>query len=207
MTQTDRQRWDQRYRTGAYAERPWPSAYLQQCIPQIAANPVAARALDVACGRGRNSLYLAQQGLAVDAVDVSPAALAHGANSALQTGHMINWQCQDVLRWASARCPLPEQQYGLIIMFRFVASALLPVLVQQLQPGGYLVVEEHMQWSGAQQLCGPSNVAFRVTSTELQEALIPHWQYLDMVDEFAGLVEEPDGSQAALSRILVRRQD
>ena len=64
MTQTDRQRWDQRYRTGAYAERPWPSAYLQQCIPQIAANPVAARALDVACGRGRNSLYLAQQGLA-----------------------------------------------------------------------------------------------------------------------------------------------
>ena len=77
MAQTDRQRWDARYRDGAYEQRVWPSAYLQQCVPLIAPTQLGVRALDIACGRGRNSLYLAQQGFAVDAVDVSSVAIAH----------------------------------------------------------------------------------------------------------------------------------
>ena len=67
---TDRQRWDQRYREGTYAARPWPSAYLRQLCDDGLIQPVG-RALDVACGRGRNSLFLSAAGYAVDAVDVS----------------------------------------------------------------------------------------------------------------------------------------
>ena len=49
----DRQRWDLRYREGAYAQRHWPSAYLQQ-LHQGGVIPDDGRALDIACGRGRN---------------------------------------------------------------------------------------------------------------------------------------------------------
>ena len=43
----------------------------------------------------------------------------------------------------------PQGSFDLIIMFRFVASSLLPVLFEHLTPGGQLLVEEHMQWSGS----------------------------------------------------------
>ena len=105
MAQTDRQRWDARYRDGAYEQRAWPSAYLQQCVPLIAPTQLGVRALDIACGRGRNSLYLAQQGFAVDAVDVSSVAIAHGATRALQAGLTINWRCQRSTGWCSKLAP------------------------------------------------------------------------------------------------------
>ena len=203
MAQTDRQRWDARYREGAYGQRLWPSAYLEQCVPRLTPAQSGARALDVACGRGRNSLYLAQQGFAVEAVDVSPAAIAQGARTALQTGLAINWRCQDVQSGAATW--QPQGSFDLIIMFRFVASSLLPVLFEHLTPGGQLLVEEHMQWSGTEELSGPSNPAFRVTSTELNQALSPCIEQLEVVEEFAGAVDEPDGSRAALARLWVRR--
>ena len=171
MAQTDRQRWDARYREGAYGQRLWPSAYLEQCMPRLTPAQSGARALDVACGRGRNSLYLAQQGFAVEAVDVSSVAIAHGATRALQAGLAINWRCQDLQGGAASWHP--QGTFGLIIMFRYVASPLLPILVEHLAPGGHLLVEEHMQWAEAETLSGPSNPAFRVTSTELKQALAP----------------------------------
>ena len=205
MQQSDRQRWDKRYRNGAYAERTWPSAYLEQSMLKILPAASGARALDLACGRGRNSLFLAHQGFVVDAVDVSAAAIAQGAYQALQSRQPIYWCCQDVQRHNAAESWRPQHKYDLIIMFRFVATALLPVLVEHLQPGGHLLVEEHLQWSDTDAVVGPSNPAFRVTSTELKQALASCSEHLQVIDEYTGIVDEPDGSQAALSRICVRR--
>ena len=135
---SDRQRWDLRYREGAYAQRHWPSAYLQQ-LHQGGVIPDDGRALDIACGRGRNSLFLASHGLAVDAVDVSPVAIAQGANTAI-AGHMrVNWQCSDVLK---LNCSLPLNTYALAVMIRFVAPTLLPRLLHALVPRGILVLPQ-----------------------------------------------------------------
>ena len=119
MQQSDRQRWDKRYRNGAYAERTWPSAYLEQSMLKILPAASGARALDVACGRGRNSLFLAHQGFVVDAVDVSAAAIAQGAYQALQSRQPINWCCQDVQRHNAAESWRPQHQYDLIILLVF----------------------------------------------------------------------------------------
>lgn len=206
MSLSDRQLWDARYRQGAYSERLWPGAYLQQCMPQILAQQTPERALDVACGRGRNSIYAAQQGFNVDAVDVSAAALAQGARQAFHAGVTVNWRCQNLLGANVGGGWQSDNKYGLIIMFRFVAPSLLPTLVSNLALGGHLLIEEHLQWSGPEAVNGPNNPDFRVAPQALKEALLSSPQGLDIVDEFEGLVEEPDGSQAALSRIWVRRQ-
>src|SRR3970282_2133468 len=63
MSQAERLRWDERYRTGAYTDRKHPTALLAEWVSQLA----QGRALDVACGAGRNSLYLAANGWGVDA--------------------------------------------------------------------------------------------------------------------------------------------
>jgi SAM-dependent methyltransferase len=203
---TDRQRWDQRYREGTYAARPWPSAYLRQLCDDRLIQPVG-RALDVACGRGRNSLFLSAAGYAVDAVDVSALAIAHAANAAISRQLQVNWQCRDLL---AGQQPVPKNTYSLIVMFRFVAPDLLPILLHGLAPGGILVIEEHLQWAGPEQISGPSSQRFRVTADELSTQLGAVGVGFDVLNEFSGLIAEPtdEGEQgkAAVSRMCIRRR-
>ena len=71
MSRADQDKWDARYRDGAYAERTHPSALLDRWLPQLRLPEGSPRAIDVACGMGRNAIYLANQGWQVDAVDIS----------------------------------------------------------------------------------------------------------------------------------------
>jgi tellurite methyltransferase len=73
MTEADRERWNQRYRDGACDFRPadWLLAHSSMLKPATE----GLRALDLACGAGRNSLHLASLGYAVDAWDISDVAL------------------------------------------------------------------------------------------------------------------------------------
>ncbi len=206
-TDSDRQRWDQRYRQGAYESRYWPSTYLQRLCHDGTIGSTG-RALEIACGRGRNSLYLADRGFQVDAVDVSPVALAHGVNSAINQGLAVNWQCRNVLEGDVS--PEPAAQYDLIVVIRFVAPKLLPKLVSALASDGLLFIDSHMQWSGPENLVGPSSQRFRVQSGELKRLLRSAQVAFDIVDEYEGLVPEPatDGQDgiAAVSRLCIRRR-
>ena len=201
----DRQRWDARYRAGAYAERYWPSVYLQQ-LQQDGVLPDSGRALDVACGRGRNSLFLASQGLRVDALDVSAVAIAQAANVAISQQLRVNWQCSDVLKFSHRQ---PQNAYALVIMFRFVAPQLLPRLLQSLTPGGVLVLEEHLQWDGAEDISGPGSNRFRVAAGDLLRQLQAARVDFDVVDQFEGLAPEPAEDsmpvRAAVARTCIRR--
>ena len=64
-------RWDERYRSGEMGDKP------AEPLLSVAAASAAAvgEALDVACGSGRHSLWLAQRGWRVTAVDYSKIAL------------------------------------------------------------------------------------------------------------------------------------
>lgn len=103
----DRTRWDARYREGAYAQRPWPSDFLQQNIQALAKladenGQSPGRALDLACGAGRNSVFLAQHGFATQGIDISAAAIARGAAFATQVGVKVDWVCKSLLAQSDA---------------------------------------------------------------------------------------------------------
>ncbi|MFE3451112.1 class I SAM-dependent methyltransferase [Nonomuraea sp. NPDC059194] len=53
------------------------------------------RALDLGCGPGRNAIHLASLGFEVDAVDLSPAAVAWGEERAHEAGVDIRFHCGD----------------------------------------------------------------------------------------------------------------
>jgi SAM-dependent methyltransferase len=203
---SDRQRWDLRYRDGAYAARYWPAAYLKQLL-EAGTIAGAGRALDVACGRGRNSLFLADQGYRVDAVDVAPVAIAQAANLALNLGRRINWQCRDLTQ---VHAPFERRAYALIVMFRFVAPELSRRLLEGLDADGLLVIEEHMRWPQTEALVGPTSQRFRVAPGQILEQLRQTGIEFDVVDEFEGLIKETkddgiDGT-AAVSRLCIRRR-
>ncbi|MDX6311717.1 MAG: hypothetical protein QOF84_6255 [Streptomyces sp.] len=53
------------------------------------------RALDLGCGPGRNALHLASRGFEVDAVDLSPAAIAWAEERARAAGAEVRFRCGD----------------------------------------------------------------------------------------------------------------
>ncbi|MGH3917393.1 MAG: class I SAM-dependent methyltransferase [Pseudonocardiaceae bacterium] len=53
------------------------------------------RALDLGCGAGRNAVHLASAGFDVDAVDLSPAAIAWAQDRARQAGADVHFHCGD----------------------------------------------------------------------------------------------------------------
>ncbi|MCZ6709985.1 MAG: methyltransferase domain-containing protein, partial [Gammaproteobacteria bacterium] len=135
MSHSDRRKWNARYAQGAYEARTHPNELLRRWLPSL---PVG-RALDIACGAGRNSLFLAAAGFHVDALDISNQALTRAAASANSRGLEVNWMEHDL------DAGLPDGgRYDLIVMFRYVNMRIFGMLEERLLPGGYLLVEQHL---------------------------------------------------------------
>jgi len=190
MSQADRAKWNERYSKGAYAERKHPSALLAEWIDSIP----RGRALDVACGAGRNALFLAQRGFQVDAVDISAEALARARKQAQQAELHINWIEFDLDE------PLElDAQYALILMIRYVNLPLIRRLKRNLAPGGFLLCEEHLVSDA--DVIGPSNNAFRVEPGALGR--LARGLRIHLLEET--IVDDPDNRPAALARLVAQK--
>ena len=191
MSKADRLKWDQRYREGAYETRTHPSAFLEESRRRL---PPPGRALDLACGTGRNALFLAGLGFTVDAVDISPEALAIGR--ARSKGLPIEWIERDLDDGFE-----PSTTYDLILNIRFVNLPLLDTLLPSLRPNGVLLVEQHLALATGEDVIGPRNPAFRVAHGALAALAAP--LAVEHVEE--DVFEDPDGRKAALARLLARK--
>ncbi|MFD8638454.1 class I SAM-dependent methyltransferase, partial [Streptomyces sp. NPDC059656] len=65
------------------------------------------RALDLGCGPGRNALYLASRGFEVDAVDLSPTAVAWAEERAREAGAAVRFHCGDAFALTRAELSGP----------------------------------------------------------------------------------------------------
>ena len=68
----DRQGWNERYAAHDLVWGAEPNRFLAE---ELAALPAQGRALDLACGEGRNAIWLAKRGWQVTAVDYSSVAV------------------------------------------------------------------------------------------------------------------------------------
>lgn len=133
MAEQDRERWDARHALVS-GDVPAPPDGLRGREDLL---PAGGRALDVACGRGAVTAWLAGRGFAVDAVDVSATAVAAGAALVSASGGEVRWFRHDLDTGLPAACAGP---YDVVVCQRFRDPALHPVLAQRLAPGGLLVV-------------------------------------------------------------------
>ncbi len=98
--------------------------------------PRRGRALDVASGRGRNGLWLAERGLEVTLIDISEVALSIAGQEALERGVEVTTVHSDL-----EPDGLPKGEWDVIICFHFLHRPLFSEMVQALRPGGWLVCE------------------------------------------------------------------
>lgn len=199
MSQADRDKWNQRYRDGAYVARKHPSALLAEWLPRLTPPGRTPRALDIAAGSGRNALYLARQGWKVWAVDISDVALWQLRAAADDENLDITCIEQDLevddLRFDAIAA---EGTLDLAIVIRYTNLPLVGRLPEVLAPGGHLLVESHLVTDA--DVVGPSDRRFRVAPGTLRSAAAT----LEIVQYEEGIVEDPDRRRAALARLIAR---
>ena len=193
MSDADREKWERRYAEGSYEARTHPTRLLVDWLPRIG-KPEGARALDLACGAGRNALYLANEGYRVDAMDISGVALARGAARAAEMGVKVEWIETDLDHVA-----LTPARYDLVVVARYVNRGLTEALVGALREGGHLLYEQHLQTD--QDVGGPRNPEFRLRPNELLDM----FRVLRVLYYREGIMKDPDGPTMALAQLVACR--
>jgi SAM-dependent methyltransferase len=135
--------WDERYRS---KERIWSGDPNPQLVAEIAGRP-PGRALDVGCGEGADAIWLAGQGWAVVATDISSVALERAEQHVRDTdaagSERIEWLQADLL--ASP----PEPNSFDLVSSQFMQlppelrTPLFTALIAAVRTGGTLLIVGH----------------------------------------------------------------
>jgi tellurite methyltransferase len=190
MSEADRRKWDERFRAGSYADRNHPSALLAAWIERLP----RGRALDVACGRGRNSIFLAESGFEVDAIDISSVGLDGLRAVAERRGLPIHCIAADL---ENAAATIPKGPYSVIVQIRYVNTGIFGDLVERLALGGFFICEEHLTTDA--EVVGPRNPDFRLSTGELRRLAQDR---LAAREYFEGVIVDPDGRKASVAQLV-----
>lgn len=126
--------------------------------------PRVGLALDLACGGGRNSVYLARRGLQVVGVDRAWEGLQRGKELAVQAGVTVSWVRADLEGFHT-----PSETFDVIVCFYYRDPSLYPIIRASLHRGGLLIYQTftHDQVRFSK---GPKNPAYLLGPGELLNA-------------------------------------
>jgi tellurite methyltransferase len=169
--------WDAKHGLAANEAAEAPVGILTELWPLLP----AGAALDLACGRGRNALFLAERGRHVTAVDWSGAALdvleerAKALKIPVRRIQRIDETKApsragiDLLQTDLETVALPANRYSVILCVRYLQRSLFPQICRALRPGGMLLFETYtkaqLDFSG-----GPRDPAHLLNPGELRRA-------------------------------------
>jgi SAM-dependent methyltransferase len=148
------------------------------------------RALDFACGSGRNALWLAGQGWSVTAVDGSEAAIAILRENAASRNLKISAQVADL---QAGEYPIEKHAWDLIVIAYYLQRDLFEPAKAGLRPGGILVAIVHMTNEGE------VPTAHRLRPGELRH----YFEGWDILHEHEGTPADP-AHRHAVSELVVR---
>lgn len=187
--ETDRIKWNQRFESEEDFLGRRPSPLLSREIKRIQRLAPGRRALDLACGEGRNSIFLAQHGFLVTGLDISDVGLAKAARRADEAGVIVDFQQVDLDGYRFT------EQFDLIINFNFLLRELIPEAVRALSPGGLLIIDTIME---SPQLLASHNPAYLLQRGELQ-------RICEGLEGEIVLSEEVPEGETPTARVLFRK--
>lgn len=132
----DREEWNERWNSPDWVAGPDPHVLLVNEVQHLR----PGTALDLGCGNGRDSVWLAEQGWQVTGVDFSDVALGKARALAEERGVLVHWERADLLRFS----PTPRGFDLVVIMYLHFPPPkrrrLLRMAAAALKPGGTLVM-------------------------------------------------------------------
>ncbi|PHS32857.1 MAG: tellurium resistance protein TehB [Sulfurovum sp.] len=151
MSREDKERWNTKYKEKKAPHEPI------KLIRDYAKLDSDNKALDIACGMGRHSKYLASLGFEVDALDISSVAIKalHGV------AHI------HPLEVDFDTYTLPKNKYNLIVSTYFLNRRLFPQMINALNSNGIILLETFLHDEDNER--EPSNPAFLLKKGELED--------------------------------------
>lgn len=182
----DARAWDERY---AGSDPVWSLEPNQFVVSELAGLvPGPHGALDLACGEGRNALWLARQGWSVTAADFSEQGIERGR--ALAGDLPVTWQVGDALTM-----PLPTVDLAVIAYLQLPADQRRTAVrraFESLAPGGTLLVVAHDSTNLTEGTGGPQDPAVLYTAEDVLEDLDGLGFEVDRAERVARTVEQAD---------------
>ena len=158
MSSDDQTRWDHQHSSSPGVDR--PSSFLREIIESDAWHIPRGVALDVAAGKGRNAIFLAEMGFNVVAIDISTIALEEARRRAEEKSLEITWHQADL-----EQIELPTAAYNLIVNFNYLQRSLLPQIRRALKLQGHIIFETYLIDQKA--IGHPKNPAYLLNQNEL----------------------------------------
>jgi 2-polyprenyl-3-methyl-5-hydroxy-6-metoxy-1,4-benzoquinol methylase len=183
------ERWNQRFGAAEYIFGTAPNAFLASHASLLAPGQ---RALCVADGEGRNSVWLAEQGLEVSAFDLSPVGVEKARKLARSRGVEVRYEVASVYGWR-----WPEAEFDLVvaIFVQFADPAMRAFMFERmvaaLRPGGLVLVEGYTPAQLKHATGGPKQVDQLYTEELLRQA----FGALDILELKAYEAELDEGSR------------
>jgi SAM-dependent methyltransferase len=150
----DKERWNKRH-----VEKPMRHN-VEPIIEKYISHASVGNALDIACGVGRNTHFLAQKGFLVDAVDISDYAL----------GEIKNLATIKKIEVDLDKYNLEFNKYDLVVNINYLSRRLFPQIKESLKAGGILIYETFIVAHG--DFSQPSNPEFLLRKNELLHAFL-----------------------------------
>lgn len=190
-----REDWDRRY---AEVESLWsarPNRVLVAEVGELA----PGRALDLACGEGRNAIWLAERGWDVTGVDFSQVAIAKAKASAERAGVDVDFVCADLLDYEPA-----SGAHDLVVLLFLQLPAderrrVLRRAAYALAPGGTLLLVGHDLANLTEGTGGPSDLNVLYTPEDVVSEL-PGLE----VEKAERILRDVDGADRPAIDALVR---
>ncbi|HEY1520637.1 MAG TPA: class I SAM-dependent methyltransferase [Solirubrobacteraceae bacterium] len=155
--------WDQRY---AGTELVWTSEP-NRFLVERAAGLAPGRALDLACGEGRNALWLAERGWRVTGVDFSKVGIDKARELADARGVQAEWVVADLLDYT----PEPALCELVIVFYLQVTGSERTSIVRRaasaLAPGGTFLLVAHDSANIEHGYGGPQRPAVLYTAQDV----------------------------------------
>lgn len=176
-----RQMWNDRY---ADKDLVW-SAGPNELFAREVKNLRPGKALDVACGEGRNAIWLAEQGWNVTAIDFSDVAIEKGRQIAARREVNVNWIAEDVSSWQ-----LPRHEFDLVAVLYLHTTIdereqWLEKVISSIKPSGTFIYIAHDIDNIKNGVGGPQDPALLPTVAEITNGL------KGFSIENAGVIERP----------------
>jgi len=197
--------WDARY---AGSDLVW-GAEPNRWVVEVCAGLPVGRALDLACGEGRNVLWLARQGWQVTGVDFSQVALDRAAELAQGGPHLARtpeWVQADLLTYRPAAAAF---ELALIAYLHLPApqrAVVVRAAAQALAPGGTLLVVAHDSANLTDGTGGPQDPGVLYTAADVAHDLtdLPGVQ-ITRAERVEREVSTATGPRQALDLLLTAR--
>lgn len=196
--------WDERY---AGRELVW-SAGPNRFLVERSGGLTPGRALDLGAGEGRNSVWLAEQGWRVTAVDFSEVGLDKGRERARRAGvsDAIAWIRADATTWVP---PAGSADLAIVFYLQLPAEERRTAhraAASAVAPGGRLLIVAHDLDNLAHGYGGPQDPSVLPTPTGIVEDLSDTGLEVVLAERRERPVEAEDGRRVTAIDCLVEAQ-